>query len=133
MLSARLAERLPALTPAQIKSALQSSARAFPTEVTDSQTGQQLPVCQVPTSTSGDQLECICTTSTCGAGLLDASAAVAAALSLSGGGGDDGGSSGGGGGGGAMSIAWLLALCASVALLRRRGPQAPASRSSSPA
>ena len=55
--------------------------------------------------------------------MLDAGAAVAAALAVSGSGdGDgDGGDSDGGGGGGAMSAAWLLALCAAIALLARRG------------
>ena len=62
----------PALTPAQVKSTLQSTARAFPT----SGAGATIPVCQAPSSTTQD--ECYCTTSTCGAGLLDTAAAVAA-------------------------------------------------------
>jgi serine protease len=116
MLSARAG-----LTPAQIKSALQSSARPFPTGLTDATTGLPVPQCRAPNDT--DQFECICTTTTCGAGMLDAAGAVAAALGLDpggggGGGGDDDGG-GGGGGGGAMSAAWLLALCAAVALLWR--------------
>jgi serine protease len=112
MLSAR-----PGLTPAQIKTALQSSARAFPTGLTDATTGLPVPQCRAPDNT--DQLECICTTSTCGAGLVDAAAAVAAALAIDTGGGDNGGGggSGSGGGGGAMSVVWLLALCAAIALL----------------
>lgn len=63
------------LTPAQIRSALQGTARAFPS------TGAQEPgtvACRAPDAT--DQIECYCTTSTCGAGLLDAGAAVAAVL-----------------------------------------------------
>ncbi len=63
----------PALTPTQIKQALQATARPFPT------TGAQEPgtvACRAPDGI--DQIECYCTTSTCGAGLLDASAAVAA-------------------------------------------------------
>ena len=63
----------PSLTPANVKSVLQATARAFPT------TGAQEPgtlACRAPGGT--DQLECYCTTSTCGAGLLDAAAAVAA-------------------------------------------------------
>ncbi len=62
-----------ALTPAQVKSTLQGTARAFPS------TGAQEPgtvACRAPDTT--DQIECYCTTSTCGAGLLDAAAAVAA-------------------------------------------------------
>ncbi len=106
MLSAR-----PGLTPAQVKSALQSSARAFPSS---GQPGVQ--ACQAPGNV--DQLECYCTKATCGAGLLDANAAVAAALATTGGGGNN--DSGGGGGGGAMSGAWLLGLVAAVAWLMRR-------------
>ncbi len=65
----------PSLTPAQIKSELRSSVRAFPTTSTD----PTVLVCQAP-STTAQNTECICTTTTCGAGLLDASAAVAAAV-----------------------------------------------------
>ncbi|MEY4414950.1 MAG: hypothetical protein RIQ53_2243 [Pseudomonadota bacterium] len=65
----------PALTPAQITSLLQSTARAFPTiGAQDSTAG----TCQAPGSTA--QSECYCTTSTCGAGMLDTGAAVAAAV-----------------------------------------------------
>jgi serine protease len=63
----------PTLTPAQVKTTLQATARAFPT------TGAQEPgtvACRAPDAT--DQIECYCTTSTCGAGLLDVGAAVAA-------------------------------------------------------
>ena len=56
----------PALNPAQVRSALMSSARAFPTTGADPGT----PMCVAPTDT--DQLECYCTTATCGAGMLDA-------------------------------------------------------------
>jgi serine protease len=70
------------LTPAQVRVALQSTARAFPStgegliqRVTG---GPFVPVsaCTAPTSTAQDYA-CYCTTSTCGAGLLDAGAAVA--------------------------------------------------------
>lgn len=69
----------PSATPAQLRSLLQSSARAFPTTGADPGT----PQCAAP-STDGsgnpvDQLECYCTTTTCGAGMLDARAAVEAA------------------------------------------------------
>jgi serine protease len=63
----------PALTPAQVKSLLQGSARTFPATSTDTTVLQ----CRAPNGVPQD--ECICTTSTCGAGLLDAGAAVAAA------------------------------------------------------
>ena len=71
-----------ALTPAQTLAALRTSARAFPTSgappvqaVTD---GPFVAIarCTVPSSTPQSS-ECYCTTSTCGAGLLDAGAAVA--------------------------------------------------------
>lgn len=69
----------PNATPTQLRSLLQSSARAFPTTGADPGT----PQCAAP-STDGsgnpvDQLECYCTTTTCGAGMLDARAAVEAA------------------------------------------------------
>jgi serine protease len=65
----------PNLTPAQVKNMLQSSARPFPSTVSG------VPVCQAPSATIQD--ECNCTTSTCGAGLLDAAAATAAAAGTS--------------------------------------------------
>ena len=62
----------PTLTPASIKTALQASARSFPTSGALSATAV---ACQAPSRTVQD--ECYCTTTTCGAGLLDAGAAVA--------------------------------------------------------
>lgn len=63
----------PSLTPSQVTSYLQSSARPFPS------TGAAVGVsaCTAPTATAQNG-ECYCTTSTCGAGLLDAGRAVAA-------------------------------------------------------
>ena len=61
----------PTLTPAALRQALQASARPFPS----SGSGADVTTCRAPTTT--DQLECYCTTSTCGAGMLDAGAAVA--------------------------------------------------------
>jgi len=66
----------PTLTPAAVRSTLRSTARPFPTSGADAGT----PVCAAPTGT--DQLECYCTTSTCGAGMLDTRAAVAAVARL---------------------------------------------------
>lgn len=67
----------PTLTPAQATALLKSSARAFPTTGGTSGIGQ----CRTPGRSNGStQDECYCTTSTCGAGMLDAGAAVAAAL-----------------------------------------------------
>ena len=64
----------PSLTPIAVKAALQTSARAFPS---GPQTGA-IQNCQAPNSS--DQLECYCTTSTCGAGMLDAASAIAAVI-----------------------------------------------------
>jgi len=66
----------PTLTPAQVKATLQSSARLFPTTGGSAGTA----ACTAPTGV--DQLECYCTTSTCGAGMLDAHAAVLAAAGV---------------------------------------------------
>ncbi|WP_395701878.1 S8 family peptidase [Aquabacterium sp.] len=63
----------PKMTPAQIKTALRNSARPFPTTGSDA----DVVACHAPDDT--DQLECYCTTSTCGAGLLDTQGAVALA------------------------------------------------------
>ncbi len=66
----------PSLSPAQIRSALRTSARAFP--VRDPASTTAPPACRLPDNT--EQLECYCTTSTCGAGMLDAAAAVASVM-----------------------------------------------------
>ncbi len=63
----------PTLTPAQVKATLQATARTFPVD------GAQEPgtvACRAPDGV--DQVECYCTTTTCGAGMLDAGAAVTA-------------------------------------------------------
>ncbi|MFM2120528.1 MAG: hypothetical protein RL722_1996, partial [Pseudomonadota bacterium] len=73
----------PGLSPAQLNSLIQSSARGFPTtgggdpQTPDALPGQ-VPICGSPTA-STEQHECYCTTTTCGAGMLDAGAAVRAA------------------------------------------------------
>lgn len=68
----------PALAPAQLIRRLREGTRPFPTTST---TVPAPPVCHVPTSDTDIQAaECICTTQTCGAGLLDTSAALVAAL-----------------------------------------------------
>lgn len=61
----------PTLAPATVKSLLQASARRFPASGAAAGTA----ACQAPGT--ADQLECYCTTSTCGAGMLDAAAAMA--------------------------------------------------------
>ncbi len=64
----------PALTPDRVKAVLQANARAFPT----SGSAATVAACHAPNGV--EQLECYCTTTTCGAGLLDAFAAVSRAL-----------------------------------------------------
>jgi serine protease len=66
MLSAR-----PELSPTEVRRLLMGSARAFPVY-------QSLPTCHAPDGS--EQLQCNCTTDTCGAGMLDAAQSVAAAL-----------------------------------------------------
>ena len=61
------------LTPAQYIALLRDSATPFPTTSATTTT-----VCQVPTG-APQQEECICTTQTCGAGMLNTQAAVLAA------------------------------------------------------
>ncbi|MEP6739489.1 MAG: S8 family peptidase [Caldimonas sp.] len=67
----------PALSTAEVRAKLQSSARPFPT--TGGTAG--IPQCVAPTSVSMDQNECYCVTGVCGAGMLDVHAAVVAAAS----------------------------------------------------
>jgi serine protease len=62
----------PGLEPAAIAAKLKSTARAFPTS---GSSDSAVAACKAPTAT--EQLECYCTTATCGAGLLDAGSAVA--------------------------------------------------------
>ena len=69
----------PTISNSSVITLLKKTARAFPTT---SDTVPTPPVCTVPTSSSAAQDECICTTSTCGAGMLDAGAAVTAAAAL---------------------------------------------------
>lgn len=61
----------PGLTPSQVKSLLQATARPFPTT---GGTDGTVQACAPPGTT--DQLECYCTSTTCGAGMLDVGAAV---------------------------------------------------------
>ena len=71
----------PALTPPQVRLILEATARPFPTTSSDTTVLQ----CTAPQfDFSGkpiDQLECLCTIDTCGAGMLDAGAALAGASS----------------------------------------------------
>ncbi|MDR7298544.1 serine protease [Pelomonas aquatica] len=69
----------PGLTSAEATQILKSTARAFPT----SGGTAGVPACTAPNTVPQD--ECYCTTTTCGAGMVDAAKAVDAALALSGG------------------------------------------------
>lgn len=73
----------PALTPSQVRSTLQATARPFPTSGADNGS-DPTPVtqCRAPNANL-EQLQCYCNTSFCGAGMLDAGAAVAAVAALS--------------------------------------------------
>ena len=64
------------LTPAQVITALKAAARPFPSTGADA----GVTACTAPTTV--EQLECYCSTSTCGAGLLDAGVAVAAVAGI---------------------------------------------------
>ncbi|WP_162910277.1 S8 family peptidase [Azohydromonas sediminis] len=98
----------PQLRPSTVGDRLRASVRPFPFDPT-------LPTCTVPSGFDDvPQPECNCTTTTCGAGLLDAGAAVALAL-------EPQVSSGGGG---AAHPGWLLGLVAATWLLRRQGRRA---------
>jgi serine protease len=74
--AAALVEALdPTLTPAKVVNLLKESATTFPT----SSTTTGVTNCRVPTSATDTQdSECICTTRTCGAGMLNTNAAVLA-------------------------------------------------------
>jgi len=70
----------PSMTPQQVRSVLQSTARPFPTTGGDNGPEDPAPVAQCQAPANGiTQLQCYCTTALCGAGMLDAGAAVAAA------------------------------------------------------
>jgi len=72
----------PSLAPLQVRALLQTTARPFPTTGSVNSDGTPVLQCTAPQpvgATQVDQLECYCTTSTCGAGMLDSGAAVLAA------------------------------------------------------
>jgi serine protease len=98
----------PSLTPRQLIALMQQSARPFPSD-------PSYPVCG-----SGISTACNCTQQTCGAGLLDANAAVQLARDAKGDGNPDP-DPGSQGGGGATGWLWGLGLWGlAVAALRRR-------------
>jgi serine protease len=73
-------------------------------------------VCRAPDDK--DQLECFCTNTTCGSGMLDAGAAVARTLALlKPAPVPDPGNTGGGSGGGSSGLGWLLGLLLATGVL----------------
>jgi serine protease len=70
----------PSLAPDDVRRLMRSTARPFPTTGADNGPDDPTPVttCVAPQG-SVQQLQCYCTTALCGAGMLDAGAAVAAA------------------------------------------------------
>ena len=107
----------PGLTPAQVISLIRSTARPFPTT---SDTTPLPQACVSPAVKPLQDAECICTTAVCGAGMLDAQAAVQAALTAT----PEPPASDTGGGGGRGDTLLLLTLL--LWLARRRTPLIPA-------
>jgi Subtilase family len=70
----------PSMTPMQVRLALEATARPFPTTGGDNGDGTAVLQCTPPQydalGNPVDQLQCYCTIDTCGAGMLDAGAAV---------------------------------------------------------
>jgi Subtilase family len=73
----------PTLTPHQIRLMLEATTRPFPATSSDATPDAPVVQCTAPQTDSAgnpvDQLECVCTIDTCGAGMLNAGAAVQAA------------------------------------------------------
>ncbi|BDI04962.1 hypothetical protein CATMQ487_19320 [Sphaerotilus microaerophilus] len=69
----------PTLTPSQVTSLLQDTARTFPTTGASSDPTVSTDAACLAPSAAEQARECYCTTATCGAGMLDAGAAVKAA------------------------------------------------------
>ena len=75
------------LTPSQVLAALKGTVRSFPSsgappiQIVTGGAFSAVSACTAPTGVA-QNYECYCTTSTCGAGLLDAGAAVAAVAGL---------------------------------------------------
>jgi serine protease len=65
----------PSLAPSQVAAVLQGSSNPFPT-ISSTTTA----ICRPPTANILQTQECICTTATCGAGMLDTASAVSAVL-----------------------------------------------------
>jgi serine protease len=77
----------PAMTPSQLIARMQSSALAFPKSSSTSSTDCQLAATTTDSTTglytdTSQNVECVCTTATCGAGMLNAASAVTAASGM---------------------------------------------------
>lgn len=107
----------PTLGPSQVREHLQASARPFVAAASP-----EVPLCRLPDELTQD--ECACTTSTCGAGMLDAEGAVRLAAAAVGGQ-DSTDPDTGGGGGGALEPTWLIVLAAVLAALLASGAATP--------
>ncbi len=72
----------PLLTPTQLRDRMRATALPFPTSgANNGSDPTPVPVCQAPVA-GVEQLQCYCSTAVCGAGMLDAGAAVAAAAGV---------------------------------------------------
>jgi hypothetical protein len=74
----------PALSPTSVLALLQGSARPFPNSGLTNTDGTPLAACMTPAGIGLPQFEqdeCYCTTTTCGAGMVDAGAALTAVVS----------------------------------------------------
>jgi serine protease len=106
----------PSLTPAKIREILQATTRPFPISRTLAPGEDPVQACRAPDDK--DQLECFCTSTTCGSGMLDAGAAVARTLALlKPAPVPDPGNTGGGSGGGSSGLGWLLGLLLATGVL----------------
>ena len=77
--AALMLSAMPQLSPAQVISALKRSARPFPVMGADNGSDPTpVPICRAPDGI--DQLQCYCIEGLCGAGMLDAAAAVQTVL-----------------------------------------------------
>lgn len=68
----------PALTPAELRGVLQSSARPFPQDGASNEPLSSDPVPRCVAPGTAEQLQCYCVVGLCGAGMLDAAGAVTA-------------------------------------------------------
>ena len=69
----------PGMTPAGVRAAIQATARPFPSSGV---AGDPNPIIACRAPNASEQLQCYCTSTTCGAGTLDAGAAVRAATGI---------------------------------------------------